>query len=190
MPETWGQFSSPINVSLLKDGRNTELLLDVTYTDPAGKMWSAPKGFISDGASIPQVFWSIVGGPWDGPYRNAAIVHDQYCVTKSEPSPDVHRMFYKACRAEGVTEVKAKALYAAVRIGGPKWGDDQPPKFPFFWLRTSRTPPSIGKLIGGPWLGPDRITAWVESNNPSLEDIDKFATFGTSLSEPNGGVWW
>jgi hypothetical protein len=177
MSENWGQFSFPINVSLLKDGRNTELLVDVTYTDPAGKMWSAPKGFISDGASIPRAFWSIVGGPWDGPYRNAAIVHDHYCVTKSEPSLAVHRMFYAACRAEGVSEVKAKVLYTAVRIGGPRWGDDKiPPRTRF---------DVVGRALGGNiWHEPNVIAPWVENNNPSLEDIDKFVVFGPSRLEP------
>jgi hypothetical protein len=51
---------------VLKDvdpnGRNFELMEPFGYIDPEGVRWQAEKGLVTDGASIPQVFWSIVGG--------------------------------------------------------------------------------------------------------------------------------
>ena len=80
-----------------------------------------PAGSVVDGASIPQVFWSLVGGPFEGEYRNASVVHDVACDRKSEPWEAVHLMFYNACRCGGVGEKKAKLLYWAVYLGGPRW---------------------------------------------------------------------
>jgi hypothetical protein len=179
---TFGYFSQPIDVQLL-DGRLVKLLNAVTYFDPADKQWTAPKGFTSDGASIPQAFWSLVGGPWDGPYRNAAIVHDRYCVSRSEPSPAVHLMFYRACRASGVGKIKSKILYAAVRIGGPRWGDDV--------LRIPRPGPST--ILGMDPLGPtedaegeplatlsaEQLAKWIENDDPSLDEIERLGDTAT-----------
>ena len=94
---------------------------DFAYVDPRGKRWDAPKGSIVNGASIPRSLWTIIGGPFEGKYRNASIVHDVYCDSMSEPSEAVHFMFYEACRCGGVPEKKAKILYYAVATFGPKW---------------------------------------------------------------------
>ena len=58
-----------------------------------------------------------MGGPFEGNYRNAAVIHDQFCADSDHGLrtwQDVHRMFYFAMRASGVAEVQAKVLYAAV----------------------------------------------------------------------------
>jgi hypothetical protein len=45
---------------------------------PNSKMWvEVPKGYLTDGASIPRPFWNILP-PW-GRYGQAAIVHDYLC---------------------------------------------------------------------------------------------------------------
>jgi hypothetical protein len=69
-----GHFDRPIQAQFENGGREMRLLRSVTYTDPAGVAWNAPEGFVTDGASIPRVFWSIVGGPFEGPYRSAAVI--------------------------------------------------------------------------------------------------------------------
>ncbi len=80
------------------------------------------KGFITDGASIPKFFWSIIGGPL-GPYAPAAVVHDRCYKTP----PFFHHRYtrkksdYVFYEALGVLEVpwwKRKVMYAGVRIGG------------------------------------------------------------------------
>ena len=39
------------------------------------------RGRVVDGASIPSVFWSIIGAPYTGKYRDASVIHDYYCET-------------------------------------------------------------------------------------------------------------
>src|ERR1041385_4295059 len=58
--------------------------------------WDGILGTVIDGASIPQPLWSFMGGPYEGKYLAASVVHDYYCSTRLEPWRDVHRMFYEA----------------------------------------------------------------------------------------------
>jgi hypothetical protein len=60
--------------------RTFELVNDLTYIDPKGREWYAQHGLITDGASIPQFLWSVIGSPYTGNYRRAAIIHDYYCT--------------------------------------------------------------------------------------------------------------
>ena len=79
-----------------------------------------------DGASIPQTFWAIVGGPFEGKYRFASIVHDRYCRAHGGHTwQEVHRMFYEACVAGGTDETLAKVMFAAVYHFGPRWSDQE-----------------------------------------------------------------
>jgi uncharacterized protein DUF1353 len=57
------------------DGRLMTLVESFAYIDSSGRTWRVPSGVQVDGASIPQVFWSIIGGPFEGRYRNASIIH-------------------------------------------------------------------------------------------------------------------
>lgn len=176
-----GHFEGTVQAEWVRSGgqdRNMKLLKDFTYVDPKGKKWTAKKGFETDGASIPKVFWSIVGGPFEGGYREAAVIHDWYCDTKTEPWKDVHRIFYYASMAAGVSEKKAKILYAGVRIGGPKWGDNSSKCYPSCHGQESMSPDKHGKLTVQPDLSEKDahdIADWVTANQPSLEEIDKYA---------------
>jgi hypothetical protein len=128
--DDFGHFvGAPITITFLAGGgtfeRRARLVDDLTYVDPAGRAWTVEKGFVTDGASIPRAFWTLVGGPFDGSYRDAAVVHDKYCVTHDKPWRAVHRMFYYAMRAAGVGEVEALTLYGGVMAGGPRW--EMPP---------------------------------------------------------------
>lgn len=122
-----GEFTKPVTVNLLPNGM-IELANDVIYTDDAGRKWRAPKGTIADGASIPRMFWSVIGGPLDGDYRNASIIHDVYCVSRSMPWREVHRVFYEAMLSSKVDPYKARVMYAAVYHFGPRWNISVPIK--------------------------------------------------------------
>ena len=74
--EDFGYFSGQVIAGWLDNGREMKLTQDFSYIDPQKKKWGAPKDSIVDGASIPQSFWSFIGGPLEGQYRNASVVHD------------------------------------------------------------------------------------------------------------------
>ncbi len=101
------------------------LLTDYTYVDSANVSWLARKGSPVDGASIPRVFWTFIGGPFEGRYRNASVSHDVACDEKKKVWKAVHRMFYNHMLCSRVRKPKALAMYWAVYQCGLRWGKDQ-----------------------------------------------------------------
>jgi hypothetical protein len=130
---TYGKFEGRVTGTWDDDGRNMQLVEDFSFVDPRGKRWQAPTGSMINGASIPRVFWSVIGGPFEGRFRNASVVHDAACEAQKEPWQEVHRMFYNAMRCSRVGEGKAQTMFWAVYQFGPRWpmpGDEQT-VFPF-----------------------------------------------------------
>jgi len=103
-----------------KDGKLITLLEDFTYEDSFGLDWTVPKGWKSDGATIPRVLWTF-GSPLTGLYVRASVIHDYFCDTRSRPWGAVHNVFYEAMLASGVSPLRAKIMYAGVCWGGPRW---------------------------------------------------------------------
>jgi hypothetical protein len=91
------------------------------YRDPDGLEWQADKGNLTDGASIPSLAQPFVGKPFDKLFIRAAVIHDHYCDRTVRSWWATHRVFYNALRFSGVPENKAKVMYLAVVVGGPKW---------------------------------------------------------------------
>ena len=120
--DSYGEFVGTVKAEWLDDGRKMRLLEDFAYVDQWDHRWNAPKNWVVDGASIPRFAWTIIGGPFEGKYRNASVVHDVECDRKQSAWEDVHEMFYNAMRAAGVSEIRAKIMYAAVYHFGPRWG--------------------------------------------------------------------
>lgn len=113
-------FSSPVYLSWDDDAERMTVLLEVTYTDPRGRIWTARDGFVTDGASIPAALWPLMGSPFTGRYRLPAVLHDCAYSTVGLTRADADRMFYEAMREAGVGAVMAWLMYAAVRLFG--WG--------------------------------------------------------------------
>lgn len=120
-PNVGGKYSANAQVEFGPDGRFVTLLQDLTYIDPSGVQWLAPKGWKVDGASIPKIAWSIIGGPFEGKYRDASIIHDVACDKREKPWNSVHEVFYYAMLTSGVDITTAKIMYAAVFHFGPRW---------------------------------------------------------------------
>ena len=120
----YGRYEGlPPQLELLDDGRKARLLNAVSYIAVRKDSWPVPADTVVDGASIPQIFWTLMGGPFEGKYRNASIIHDCYCDSQVRGWRDTHRMFYSAMRCSGVSAVKAKIMFYAVYRFGPRWPD-------------------------------------------------------------------
>jgi hypothetical protein len=75
-----------------------------------------PKGFVTDLASIPRVFWSLLRP--DGEYAYSAIIHDyMYWMqnTSRETSDQVFRLGMQDFDIDSATVL---TIYEAVRLGG------------------------------------------------------------------------
>lgn len=164
------------------EGRDMRLTEDFVYIDPMERAWLAPQGSVINGASIPRALWTIVGGPFEGKYRNASIVHDVACEKMDQPYHAVHRMFYDACLAGGVEENEAGRLYYAVAMFGPRWvfetmtvfeanssGEETPPEPKVIQVAKELVvnPPTPGEL--------EKMEALFRSDPPTPEEIERLA---------------
>lgn len=91
------------------------------FTDSKSLVWEAAAGLETDGASIPPFFQPLVGKPFEESFLKAAIVHDHYCKRHVRPWRLTHRIFYEGLIDQDVPKGKAKLMYYAVYLGGPKW---------------------------------------------------------------------
>jgi hypothetical protein len=122
--EKMGRFNGELVLKPLPDGRTMELVQPFGYIDSKGVAWPVPARARVDGASIPSVFWSIVGAPYTGKYREASVIHDYYCATRSRHWKAVHRVFLDGMLARGVDRIQAELMYLAVYRFGPRWDFD------------------------------------------------------------------
>jgi hypothetical protein len=82
-----------------------------------------PLGFLTDGASVPRLFWNLLP-PW-GQYGNAAIVHDYLCenlklTDASGETVDIDRttadqILNEAMKVLETSTIKRILIYGAVR---------------------------------------------------------------------------
>ncbi|MDE8652514.1 DUF1353 domain-containing protein [Novosphingobium album (ex Liu et al. 2023)] len=114
-------FGIPVKIEFDLDGRSGRLLEPIRYVTQAGVEWPVPQDAWLDGASIPRAFWSIIGGPYEGRYREPSVVHDHYCIVKSRGWKDTHRMFHEAMLCREVPALKARLMFYAVYRFGPRW---------------------------------------------------------------------
>lgn len=142
--------------------REMTLLSDMGFVDAAGQDWAVKAPFSTDGASIPRAAWTIIGGPFEGPHRDAAIVHDYYCVHRVMPWRKVHRMFYEASLNAGTDIITAKVMYAAVYLAGPRWGE----------LGGQTRGPGAAASESEQGAHLKEIQNWIINEQPSLEQID------------------
>jgi len=179
----WGEFPRTPKAELLTDSRRLKLLEDFAYVDPRGRTWFAPKGWDVDGASIPRDFWGVVGGPLEGEYRDASIIHDVACDRRTERWEDVHLAFYEACRCRHLPENKAKLLYAAVYHFGPHWREPKrlvkrdvygPDKMHRVVEEVMSAPAEDVWVPPGPGeKGAIEWKTFIDQDNPSLEAIEQ-----------------
>jgi len=82
---------------------------------------TVPAGYATDFASIPRIFWRIF--PPSGMYRRAALVHD-WLVDEQPHSCDdkqAAKVFLEAMKDIGVSWMRRKMMYRAVRLFGPRF---------------------------------------------------------------------
>ena len=168
----WGHYSGYVEARWENDGRNMTLLSELRYTDPDGVVWIAPAGSVVDGASIPRSLWSLMGGPFEGKYRNASVLHDVSYDQHTKPWQQCDRMFYNAMRCSGVSGVEAGTMYYALR------------KFGHHWKAPKAEPVKVGDEIvarAEPANQSDiNLTRdWIRNSEPSLQQIEERADAGS-----------
>jgi hypothetical protein len=75
-----------------------------------------PKGFVTDFASIPRLFWSALRP--DGEYAYAAVVHDYLYWSQTRSRDEADHIFKIAMEDFKIGALTVEAMYRAVRVGG------------------------------------------------------------------------
>lgn len=78
-----------------------------------------PRGFVSDGASVPRFLWALI--PPDGLHRAAALAHDWLYATHGAQRftrAEADAFFRLLLVAAGVSRAKAALMWLAVRAFG------------------------------------------------------------------------
>ena len=114
-----GVIVGKVVVEFLPDGRLVKLVKDFGFIDKKKVRWDVPAGrsWRFDSARAME----FIGGPFEGQYRTASVIHDWYCDVRSRPWRSVHRVFYDIMRVCGVGEPLALVMYGGVYWGGPRW---------------------------------------------------------------------
>jgi len=76
----------------------------------------APTGFVTDFASIPRVFWSLLRP--DGEYTYPAIIHDYLYWTQIRPKNIADEIFRASMQDFNLSATTITTIYNAVRLGG------------------------------------------------------------------------
>ncbi|MEM7429183.1 MAG: trypsin-like serine protease [Pseudomonadota bacterium] len=83
---------------------------------------TVPAGFVTDFASIPRIFWSLLRP--DGEYTYPAIIHDYLYWTQTTSREAADEIFKIAMEDFGIDAAKILSIYAAVRAGGRSAWDE------------------------------------------------------------------
>ena len=119
-------FTGDLTITQLKNWRIWRLEQDFIYEvgdKGSGKKIVVPKGFVTDGASIPQIFWVFL--PTWGSYSRAAVVHDYLCILWNSGTPhvltpvrkDVDAILYEAMMVSEVNIIIAYFIWLGARVG-------------------------------------------------------------------------
>jgi hypothetical protein len=101
-------------------GTNFELTapLGVTVRDVDGitALYSVPVGFVTDFASVPQLFQNIF--PREGSYTVASAFHDYCYATACVTRKEADDIFLQGMKDLGTSFFVRYSIYLGVRIGG------------------------------------------------------------------------
>lgn len=118
------KFTTPLKLEFL-DYKNFKLLESFEYyreNDNNDKI-IVPTNFITDFATVPKIFWSILppNGTKKNRYGKSAVLHD-YCYDKSckynFTRKEADDLFLESMKAVGVSKIVRYTLYYCVRWFG------------------------------------------------------------------------
>lgn len=82
------------------------------------KTYIIPEGFVFDGASIPRIFWSLIGYPLEDDFRVSSLIHDWCYRTNCLTFNASNTLFHRRLKTYGVHWFKRSLMYSAVNLGG------------------------------------------------------------------------
>lgn len=115
---------TPDKLKLEVDIKNNKLVLteDVVYeihNNHSVTNVIVPKGYPTDGASIPRIFWTVIGSPYQPRHLKAAIIHD-YLYERHQGGrkarKEADEIFYYLLKKDGIKKITARIMWSALRL--------------------------------------------------------------------------
>jgi len=112
-------FKTPLILEHITGTKLFKLYAPFSYKDII-----VPSGFVTDGASIPRIFYTLIGGPYQE-FIEAATIHDFMCVnSKIYTRKEADDTFLEIMTELGVKEWKRDLMWRAVSLMQKGKADD------------------------------------------------------------------
>lgn len=111
------RFPLPLKAEYVGKGR-WQLTAPFEYHSKKYGVIKVPIFFISDGASIPKVFYTLIGGRWTGKYVEASIPHDWLYFSQIIKRSCADAIFLEGMKYLGVSFWRRRIMWLAVRLRG------------------------------------------------------------------------
>jgi hypothetical protein len=116
-----------MGIKIEKVSKREYRLLEDVVVSTLGYRITVKQGLVFDGASIPKVFWNIIGSPFTGAYTLPALVHDCLYMSEAVERKTADAIFLDLMKQQGVSWLKRNIMYRAVRVGGMfVWNSHKP----------------------------------------------------------------
>ena len=111
------QLQSHNKLTISPNGNyNYKVVQDYVFDSPVlGQTFTIPKGFITDGASIPRIFWSVFGGPFCPKNLEASVQHD-FLIYLGVDGSQRDLQFYSTLVDNNTDKWKARLMYIGVVV--------------------------------------------------------------------------
>jgi len=120
------KFPDPLCVEVHNSGRVFRLTESFSfhYDGPDGlEIYTVPKGFVTNFASIPKFLWSIYGPI--GTATKGSVIHDYLYTTAEVPRLKADQIFKEGIITIDGGTSKANVFFSAVRLFGAKEYDTE-----------------------------------------------------------------
>ncbi len=111
--------NSPLRVELFRNSAGETVLrtLDPLTFHALGVKVKVPRGFSSDGASMPRFFWRLIGHPFQMDYLKEAVCHDWLYRTQ-KAARSFADLYFSALLRPKLSFWRRWSIYLALRLFG------------------------------------------------------------------------
>ena len=188
-PATWadgteqGRFEGRIVVERFDEGfvPSVRVVEDFGFRQAKGKFWKVGRGEVFEGKGMPPLLCDLLGSPYEGSFRDAAMVYESATQRRTETWDEAQRMFFEAAVAEGVAPRDAKMMYLLLAIQGSRW--EVPGSRCFGSCHGVSGPLEWRPVINEAKTA--ELVNWVRTADPKLEEIDRRAQSAIRAKGPH-----
>jgi hypothetical protein len=189
MPGPWacgaeqGEFEGKVVVEPLDEPfvPSIRVVEDFGFRQATGKFWKVSRGEAFHGKGWPPLLCDLVGSPYEGKFRDAALVYESATQRRTEKWDEAQRMLFEASITEGVAPQDAKVMYLLLAVQGSRW--EVPDSRCFGSCHGVSGPLEWRPVINE--AKTEELVNWVRGADPDIEEIDRRAQSAIRAKGPH-----